>query len=219
MVERPNAGNEAAAGEAVRPIPLEDLELVERVKSGDAAAYADLVRKYQDRVFNTCWRICGNLESARDLTQDAFLRGFENISSFRQQSGFYTWIFRVAVNLALSQRRRDSRRRTVSLDQAADASGTQAAELAQRVEERGGNDPSAPAKAAELRARVVRALGGLDQDQRAVVVLRDLEGMNYNEIGQILDIPPGTVRSRLHRARAALREALGPTQSRETSNG
>ncbi len=219
MVERPNAGNEAAAGQAVRPIPLEDLELVERVKSGDAAAYADLVRKYQDRVFNTCWRICGNLESARDLTQDAFLRGFENISSFRQQSGFYTWIFRVAVNLALSQRRRDSRRRTVSLDQAADASGTQAAELAQRVEERGGNDPSAPAKAAELRARVVRALGGLDQDQRAVVVLRDLEGMNYNEIGQILDIPPGTVRSRLHRARAALREALGPTQSRETSNG
>lgn len=214
MVERPNPGKSGSSGQAVRPIPLEDFELVQKVKDGQTEAYGQLVQKYQDRVFNACWRICGHLEDARDLTQEAFLRALENISAFRQRSGFYTWIFRVAVNLALSHRRRDGRRRTVSLDQPADPRGTQAADLARRTGHGRSNDPGASASDAELQARVTRALQGLDDDHRAVIVLRDIEGMDYQEIGEILDIPAGTVRSRLHRARMALRQAVLSTFSR-----
>lgn len=213
MVERPNPGNSGSSGESVRPIPLEDFGLIQKVKEGHTEAYGQLVQKYQDRVFNACWRICGHLEDARDLTQEAFLRALENISAFGQRSGFYTWIFRVAVNLALSHRRKASRRRAMSLDQPADPRGAPAADLGRRTVDERGNDPAASASDAELQARVTRALQGLDDDQRAVIVLRDIEGMNYQEIGEILDIPGGTVRSRLHRARMALRQAVLPTFS------
>lgn len=215
VATRPSPRSQDTRGQAVRPIPLEDFELIEKVKAGQTEAYADLVRKYQDRVFNTCWRICGHLEDARDLTQEAFLKAFENITAFRQQSGFYTWVFRVAVNLALSHRRKETRRRTMSLDQQADAAGTQAAELVAKIDGTGGGDPATAAGQAELRGLALRALNGLDEDHRAVLVLREIEGMNYTEIGEILDIPPGTVRSRLHRARMALRAAILPWLSGE----
>jgi RNA polymerase sigma-70 factor (ECF subfamily) len=198
----------------LRPVSLEEAELVEKVKAGHTEAYGELVRRYEDRVFNTCWRICGHLEDARDLTQDAFVKGFENISTFRHESGFYTWIFRVAVNLALSHRRKGIRRRAVLLEQAGGAEGTQAESLAGRVGRDAGDDPARTASDGELQGLVARALQGLDDDQRAVVVLRDIEGLDYHEIGVILEIPPGTVRSRLHRARMALREAVLPSLSR-----
>ena len=204
MAARPNPRNPKTLEYTSRPVPLEDLELVEKVKSGDMGAYADLVRKYQDRVFNACWRICGHREDARDLTQEAFLKGLEGISGFRQQSGFYTWIFRVAVNLALSHRRKAGTHRTVSLDQDG-AGGTQADGLARRVEHHGAEDPVSSAGDSELQGLVVRALQALRDDQRAIVVLRDIEGFDYHEIGEILDIPTGTVKSRLFRARMSLR--------------
>ena len=208
--ERPNPRKEAVSGRSARPVPLEDFELVEKVKAGKTEAYGELVQKYQDRVFNTCWRICGHVEEARDITQDAFLKAFENISSFRQQSGFYTWIFRVAVNLALSHRRKEQRRRTVALDQAAGATGTQAEGLSRHVAKASASEPADAVGNAELQGVVAHALHALDDDQRAVVVLRDIEGLDYREIGEILAVPPGTVKSRLHRARQALREAILP---------
>ena len=220
MAMRPSSRSQDTAASPVRPIPLEDMELIEKVKAGQREAYGELVKKYQDRVFNTCWRICGHLEDARDLTQEAFLKALENITAFRQQSGFYTWIFRVAVNLALSHRRKETRRRTISLDQQADAAGTQAAQLVTSLGKSArGDDPVAGADEAEMRGAVLRALNALDADHRAVLVLREIEGMNYREVGEILDLPPGTVRSRLHRARMALREAMLPWFSREQQVG
>ena len=117
--ERPNHRKRVCPRREPRPIVLEDVQLIEKVKAGQTEAYGELVRKYQDRVFNTCWRICGHLEDARDLTQEAFLKTFDNLASFRHQSGFYTWVYRVAVNLAISHRRSAKRRQTVSLDQGA----------------------------------------------------------------------------------------------------
>jgi RNA polymerase sigma-70 factor (ECF subfamily) len=193
-----------------KAVSFEDAQLVEEVQAGRTEAYAFLVRKYQDRVFNTCWRICGHLEDARDLTQDTFVKGLENIASFRHQSRFYTWIFRVAVNLALSHRRRSRTRQTSSLDQPRGADGTQAETLAKRVRDVHTEDPLAAASESELQGKVVAALHQLDDDHRAVIVLRDIEGFDYAEIGAILDIPSGTVKSRLHRARMALREAIAP---------
>ena len=197
------------------PISLEDAELIKRVKAGQTEAYGTLVQKYQDRVFNTCWRICGHLEDARDLTQEAFLKAFEKLEGFRHESGFYTWLFRIAVNLARTHRRNSARRRTISLDGGSELAGTQAESLARQLPDPASDEPGRAMDSAELQGSVVRALLELDDDFRAVVVLRDIEGFDYQEIAAILEVPPGTVKSRLHRARAALAEAIRPALSRD----
>ena len=123
MSERPNEqglpqyADGALVDRPVRSVRFEDALLVERVRSGDVEAFGLLVSRYQDRVYNTCWRVCGHVEDARDLTQEAFLRAYQSIASFQGHSGFYTWIFRIAVNLALSHRRKARYRRAQSLDQ------------------------------------------------------------------------------------------------------
>jgi RNA polymerase sigma-70 factor (ECF subfamily) len=210
VAERPKPIEQPVCDERSEAVSFEDAQLVREVQAGRTEAYGFLVRKYQDRVFNTCWRICGHLEDARDLTQDAFVKGLENIASFRHQSRFYTWIFRVAVNLALSHRRRSKTRQAASLDQPRGPDGTQAEALAKRVRDVHGEDPVTTASNGELQGKVVAALQQLEDDYRAVVVLRDIEGFDYAEIGAILDLPTGTVKSRLHRARMALREAVVP---------
>jgi len=203
-----------AAGSSVRsahPQIAEEVQLIERIKNGETEAYAELVEKYQDRLFNTCWRISGHLEDARDLTQETFLRAYEKLSTFRDQSSFYTWIYRVAVNLALSHRRTMRRRRVVSGDFGdADATGTQAERLVERAATADDKGPEKAASDVELQKAIAHALQALDDEHRAVVVLRDIEDFNYAEISEILEIPPGTVKSRLHRARMALRSAILP---------
>ncbi|MBI4716461.1 MAG: sigma-70 family RNA polymerase sigma factor [Planctomycetes bacterium] len=196
---------------AERPIPLEDFGLVEKVNSGRTEAYGALVKKYQDRVFNACWRICGHAEDAQDLTQEAFLKAFQNLHSFRRESGFYTWIFRIAVNLALSHRRSGATRRARGFGAGEDADHTletQARELLRRGGSGAGTDPTNEPESVELHAVVARALLQLDGEYRAVVVLRDMEGFDYHEISEILEVPVGTVKSRLHRGRMVLREVL-----------
>ena len=183
----------------------EDRRTVLRVQAGDMAGFADLVAKYQDRLFNTCWRICGHLEDARDLTQEAFLKALKSIDSFRAESEFYTWLFRIAVNLAVSHRRREGYRSAQSLDASGDQMASSGSLRLVVPEEVG-----ATMERREIHTRVVNAIQALDTDQRAVVVLRDVEGMDYRQIGELLDISPGTVKSRLHRARCALRKTLAP---------
>jgi len=186
----------------------EDWEILRRVRDGQSEAFGALILRYQDRVFNTCWRICGNLEDARDLTQESFLKAYERLDSFKQESGFYTWLFRIAVNLAISFRRSSARRRQVPLDIGSE--GTQADVLAQKSAQAAEQRSADLTADVGLQRLVVRALQELDEDYRAVVVLRDIEGFDYREIAEILDIPHGTVRSRLHRAREALRKAVEP---------
>ncbi len=210
MAERPKTVEESASQGRSKPVSFEDDHWVAKVQGGQTEVYGKLVRKYQDRVFNTCWRICGNLEDARDLTQDAFLKGLERITDFRRKSGFYTWIFRIAVNLAISHRRKAKGRRTASLDWADSTAGTQAAALAKRVHDSHAESPVDSVTATELQGKIAAGLQELDDDHRAVVVLRDIEGFDYREIAEILDVPTGTVKSRLHRGRMALREAILP---------
>lgn len=194
---------------AARTRQVDDAELVRLVGAGHSDAFGELVRRYQDRVFNACWRVCGNAEDARDITQDAFLKAYENLATFRQESGFYTWLFRVAMNLALSLRRSAKHRRTVSLDAADGSGGTQASALADRLL-RARDDADDLYPESVVQSNVVRALQTLDDGDRAVVVLRDIEGFDYRQIGEILGMPLGTVRSKLHRSRAALRDAVLP---------
>ena len=213
MSERPKKQTLLSSpGAGLSPEPavrFEDAVLVERVRDGDVEAYTTLVTRYQDRVYNTCFRMCGNAEDAADLTQEAFFRAYQGIGTFHGRSGFYTWLFRIAVNLVLSHRRKAKYRKATSLERR--GSGDQQAEsLRDRLADPRAAMPEERAVAADLRHQVERALETLDEDHRTVIVLRDLEGFDYAEIARILEVATGTVKSRLHRARAAMHTLLAP---------
>jgi len=193
------------------PITLEDALLVRQAQDGDVGAFGRLVSRYQDRVVNICWRICGNLEDAQDLAQETFLHALEKIASYRFEAGFYTWLFRIAVNLALSHRRK-ARRVTLSLH---NGDGKWMGELQKDGrtgrESAAADEPLSRLAARELQGRVVEGLDRLEDDYRAIIVLRDIESLDYQQIAEVLDINLGTVKSRLHRARLALRDELRET--------
>ena len=178
----------------------DDQSLIEACRAGQVEAFGILVRRYQDRLYPTLLRLTGCAEDAHDLLQDAFVRAFEKLGRFHGDSSFYTWIYRIAVNLALSDRRRRRPGRSwptgpdgAALDPPSDPDQS---------------DPALPLERAEREERVQRALDALAPDHRAVVVLKDLDGLRYEQIAAILGVPVGTVRSRLHRARGELRERL-----------
>ena len=183
---------------------LDDLALVERCLAGDVTAFESLVEKYRGRVYRLAFNVLRDAEDARDVAQEAFLRAWQALPSFRRQSAFYTWLFRIAMNVASDRaRQRMARGR---------AFGTERVEEEQW--ERELIDPEEPpdARAArvEARRRIMRALDALPEHHRAIIMLSDLEGLSYREIAEVLRIPMGTVISRLHNARKRLRAALGP---------
>jgi RNA polymerase sigma-70 factor (ECF subfamily) len=174
--------------------------LIEASRAGRTDAFGLLVRRYQDRLFPTLLRLTGSAEDASDLLQDAFLRAYEKLGRFEGESSFYTWLYRIAVNLALSERRR-RRPRLRSVDSHDRDAREPAADPCDC-------DPSLPLERAEREKRVQQALDALAPEHRAVVVLKEYDGLRYDEIAAVLAIPVGTVRSRLHRARCELRERL-----------
>ncbi len=164
--------------------------------------------KYQDRVYNMILRMVGRPADAEELAQETFLKALEKIGQFRGQSGFYTWLFRIAANLSISQRRRSARIRFQPLggrdDDEADQLGELAGQTAYARQER----PDSAALAAEAHQRIVEALDDLDEEFRLVVVLRDIEEMDYTQIAEVMEVPVGTIKSRLHRARGMLKDKL-----------
>lgn len=178
----------------------DDQGLIDACRRGQTEAFGMLVRRYQDRLYPTVLRLTGSSEDAHDLLQETFLRAYQKLGLFQGESGFYTWVYRIAVNLALSSRRR---RKTVrpSVDSSSHDSFDPPDDPSQ-------TDPSLPLERAERDARIQSALSALAADHRAVVVLKDLDGLRYEEIAEMLGIPVGTVRSRLHRARNELRLLL-----------
>lgn len=192
-----------------RPLPAEaltpsidpDRELVDRWREGEAEAFAALVRRHQRRIFGLLLRMLGDRDEAQDATQDAFLNLHRHGHRFRRESRFSTFLYRVAVNAALNRRRSLGRRRAH-----VDAYGE-----AQAVGHVGAAAPPDPEQALagdELRQRLQRELQELPESLRAPVVLYDVEGLSYGEIAEILEVAEGTVKSRIHRARQALRARL-----------
>jgi RNA polymerase sigma-70 factor, ECF subfamily len=190
-------------------ISIDDTVLVQQCQQGDSAATECLIRKYQNRIYNAILRICANPDDAAELTQDTFVKVIENIDKFEGRSSFYTWAFRIGVNLTLNYCQRSVKLGFKSLD---------AEDNEDDDKDRGGlkefltddslPDPAVVIENKELCRIVIKALMKLDDAQRAVVVLRDIEGMNYAQIAEVLDIELGTVRSRLSRARTNLREIM-----------
>jgi RNA polymerase sigma-70 factor (ECF subfamily) len=175
-----------------------DAALVEAALAGDRDAFGKLVTRYQDRLFNTLVRVVGTHEDAADAVQDAFVQAFTKLPSFRGASRFYTWLYRIAMNVALSRRRR--RRPTVSVDHAKETAGEEPLDAAE--------GPEDVVLSEERVQHVQAALGNLGDEHRTILVLREIEGCAYEEIAEILDLPVGTVRSRIFRARVQLKERL-----------
>jgi RNA polymerase sigma-70 factor, ECF subfamily len=178
---------------------LDDDALVRQCQRGDSEAMGHLIVKYQDRVYNTILKICNNSDDAAELTQDTFVKVMENINSFRGKSSFYTWLFRVAVNETINFCRRRFKVSSRSLD--GDGPMGLSAEQAD-------SDPVVLAQKKEVIALLTEAIGRLDEDHRVVLVLRDIEQMSYQQIAETLELEMGTVKSRLSRARAMLRDIL-----------
>ena len=187
-----------------RPVHTEDQALVERCQRGEVAAFEPLVEKYRERAWRLAYNYLRDREEAQDVAQEAFIRAWQALPSFRGQSAFYTWLFRIVVNVAADRaRQRAARGRAFGTERVPEEEWDRAM-LDQ------GAGPDDTAARAEERERIERALQTLPERHRTIIMLSDLQGLSYREIAEVLDIPMGTVMSRLHNARKRLRDVLGP---------
>ena len=182
----------------------DDQELLDRARNGDPTAFDTIVDRFERRVFAVALRICRHHEDARDVTQDVFVTALRALKGFRGEAQLSTWFHRVAVNASLDLVRKRRRRDHSSVD-----------ELAEHASPAPG--PESEAIESIRAAEVHRALGLIPHDQRALIVLHDLQGLDYTECAEALEIPLGTVKSRLHRARLALARELGHLREAEPS--
>jgi RNA polymerase sigma-70 factor (ECF subfamily) len=180
-------------------VSADDLRLIADCLHGRPEAFEGLVRRYQDRLYNTVYRLLGNAEDAQDVVQDAFIHAYQSLSSFKGDSLFFTWLYRIAVNAAISFRRKQRVVLRLHFD---DGGGAEPADLSE------GNQPGHALDQAEQEQRIQAALQRVSPEHRAVLVLKDMEGEKYEAMAEVLQVPIGTIRSRLHRARLELREVL-----------
>jgi RNA polymerase sigma-70 factor (ECF subfamily) len=189
-------------------VSADDHRLITECRQGDPAAFGVLVGRYQDRLYNSVYRMVGNAEDALDVVQEAFLNAYQSLDSFKGDSLFFTWLYRIAVNTAISLKRKQ--RAVVSLNadwtsRNGEQAPGHALEPPDPSEE---NQPGHAIEQAEEERRVHRALARLSPEHRTVLVMKDLEGQKYEVMADVLGVPIGTIRSRLHRARLELRELL-----------
>ena len=177
---------------------LDDNELIHATLRGDSVAFDGLVRRYQDRLLSAVIHVSGSRVEAEDVVQEAFVQAYLKLTSFAGGSSFYTWLYRIALNGAISRRRK--RRGGASIEQTRDLAGNEPADTTEPPPDR--------VLRHERAAQVRRAMSALPDEFRVVLVLREMEGCDYDTIAQILELPIGTVRSRLHRARLQLKEQL-----------
>lgn len=187
-----------------------ELELVVQSKGGDLEAFEQLVMMYQKQIYNLGYRMMGNEEDASDMTQEAFLKAFKSIKKFNQKSSFGTWLYRIAVNLCIDELRKRKKVRLYPI-----AHNDTAEERGQQVVADIGDLPDEAVEKGEIRRRVHGAINRLPEHHRTMIVLKDIQGRSYQEIADILGLNMGTVKSRISRARASLKEEL---EKREEQN-
>lgn len=188
----------------------DDSVLIQKCVRGDRAAFGLLVRRYQDRLFNTVVRILGNADDAADIVQESFLHAFVKLDAFKGDARFFTWLYRIAVNASISLKRKQ--RVVLSTD-----SHDLLPRLQESIDQSESSRPESVLERRERIAQLETALNLLTPDHRAVLVLKEIEGCNYESIAEILRVPVGTVRSRLHRARLELRDQLLKESARTSS--
>jgi RNA polymerase sigma-70 factor (ECF subfamily) len=177
--------------------------LLRRLRNRDERAFRELIENHRDRVYNICYRMLGNRHESEDVAQEVFITVFKQIDTFREEAKFSTWLYRVAVNHCKNRIKYLARRFDKARDEL-DEQGTNGTPI-------GAPLPDAPDRAlegAQMEKLMQDAIAGLEEDQRIVVVLRDVEDLSIEEICEITGLPDGTVKSRLHRARLVLRKKL-----------
>ncbi|MBP4039940.1 MULTISPECIES: RNA polymerase sigma factor RpoE [Aeromonas] len=184
---------------------LLDEQLVERVQRGDKNAFNLLVRKYQHKVVNLVARYVNNPGDVPDVAQEAFIKAYRALPTFRGESAFYTWLYRIAVNTAKNYLTSQGRRPPSSDVEADEAEFYGGGEALQEVA-----TPENLALTDEIKRTVFTAIEALPEDLRTAITLREMEGLSYEEIAEIMDCPVGTVRSRIFRAREAIDKRLQP---------
>lgn len=200
--------NPAAGGASA---DMTDAQLMSAARDGDRSAFGQIVVRHQDRLFTAILRMVGDYDEARELAQEAFTRALMKLDSFRGDAQPYTWLFRIAMNLAISRLRKDGRRRVFSIDAGRNGRAgdeVQASGLLDRASVARSQSPADVVERREEHEQVLAALGRLDAEYRAILVMRDVEGFDYQQMADVLSLPLGTLKSRLFRARLALRDEL-----------
>ncbi len=177
----------------------DELGLVERARKGDRQAFGVLVERYQRRVVGVVLAVVHNPEDAVELAQETFVRAYQNLAKFEERSSFSTWLYRIAVNLAIDWRRREGRHVTLRGEEAESELGRIPSEVGDSFRE---------VAQGETAEKIRQALDELTAEQRSVILLREVEGLSYDEIAEVMQCPRGTVMSRLFYARSRLRELL-----------
>lgn len=193
------------AREAGSTTSAPEAELVRRAQAGDTSSFDQLVEAHYSAVYSAAYRMLNDPSSASDATQTAFIRAFEALASFRGASAFGTWLYRIVMNVCLDELRK-RRHQPVSLVPDDDEEDS----LEERDIPDDSDEPGLLAEQRERQGIVQEAISRLPEDYRAIIVLYDIRGFSYQEIGAMLDIPLGTVKSRLNRARNALRDEMAP---------
>lgn len=186
------------------PVPVEDAVLVQRAQRGDFAAYDELVRRYQERIYSTVYHMTANHEDAVDLAQETFIKGFQALQSFKGDSSFYTWVYRIAVNKTINFLKSRKNKTHLSLNDL-DLNTENNPDLVSLVSEK---TPRRDAGLSELQEKLNEAMLKLSPAHRLVVTLHDVQGLAHEEIAAIMDCNVGTVRSRLFYARQQLQANL-----------
>jgi RNA polymerase sigma-70 factor (ECF subfamily) len=184
--------------------PAQDLELVHRSQEGDIAAYDELVKRYQERIYATVYHMTSNHEDANDLAQETFIKGFQALKSFKGDSSFYTWVYRIAVNKTINFLKQRKNKAHMSLNDL-DFNAENDPDLVALISDK---TPRRDANLSELQEKLNAALLKLSAVHRLVVTLHDVQGLSHEEIGKIMDCNIGTVRSRLFYARQQLQAHL-----------
>jgi RNA polymerase sigma-70 factor (ECF subfamily) len=203
-VSQPLPKRPAGPPEAAVPIPTAEMDLVRRARRGDLGAYDELVRRYQERIYATIYHMTSNHEDANDLAQEAFIKAFQALRSFRGGSSFYTWVYRIAVNKAINFLKQRKNKAQMSLDDL-DFHAEHDPDLVALISEK---TPRREAGLAELQEKLNGAMQKLSEPHRLVVTLHDVQGLSHEEIAKIMDCNMGTVRSRLFYARQQLQGYL-----------
>jgi len=205
---RRKAPKEAEQAEQTRPAPkagdAEETALVARAREGDLAAYDDLVRRYQERIYATIYHMTSNHEDANDLAQEAFIKAFHALKSFKGGSSFYTWVYRIAVNKTINFLKQRKNRSQMSLDDL-DFNAEHDPDLVALISDR---TPRRDINLAELQEKLNEAMQKLSEPHRLVVTLHDVQGLSHEEIAKIMGCNIGTIRSRLFYARQQLQAHL-----------
>jgi len=182
----------------------EDSQLVQAILDGDPSAYRGIVERYQGRIYGVVYGMVRNAEVAKEISQEAFVKAYQKLSTFRLESKFYTWICRIAINLSIDHLRKQKRRSYTEFDEniaAKDSGGD-------LLDSYNNDRPDVNLERSQLHKRIISEVEKLPPEQKQAIVLREIDGLSYREISEIMNIPEGTVMSRLYYARKKLQEAL-----------